>query len=144
MTEEWSNQQRRSHSEALSKLAEAAKSTFWGHLGCEVVHLDEGKVTISLEAKPHHLNLLKLIHGGVLASLLDNAMGLVALQVCPEEKTVTAYMNIHYLKSSGAGVVTCDAELVHRSKRTLTIQSCIYDDTGELLALGSGSYRLVN
>ncbi|MFC5649768.1 PaaI family thioesterase [Paenibacillus solisilvae] len=143
MTEERSNRQMNSQAEALLQLAEAAKSTFWGYLGCEIVHLEQEKVTISLDAQPHHLNLLNLIHGGVLASLLDNAMGLVVLQLCPDEKTVTAYMNIHYLKSSGVGILTCDAELIHRSKRTLTTQSRIYGDDGELLAWGSGSYRIV-
>jgi uncharacterized protein (TIGR00369 family) len=106
-----------------------------------VVKAEDNKSTICLEVQPHHLNLLQLVHGGVLASLLDNAMGLVVIQACPGEKTVTAQMNIHYLKSAGHGVLTCEAELIHRSQRTLILEGRLFGDDGELLAWGSGSYR---
>ncbi|BBH22738.1 hypothetical protein Back11_40830 [Paenibacillus baekrokdamisoli] len=143
MTEEGANQQA-DLSEDLLKLGELAKSTFWGYLGCEIVHAEKERVTISLHAQSQHLNLLRLIHGGVLASMIDNAMGLVALQIYPDGQTVTAYMNVHYLKSRGASILTCEAELIHSSRRTLTLRSSIFGEDGELLAWGSGTYRRVN
>ncbi|QYR21251.1 PaaI family thioesterase [Paenibacillus sp. sptzw28] len=140
MTEQWFIKQA-DQSGSITRLAEAAKSTFWGYIGCEVVKAEENKSTICLEVQPHHLNLFQLVHGGVLATMLDNAMALVVMQAFPAEKTVTAQMNVHYLKSAGLGVLTCEAELIHRSQRTFTLEGRLYGDDGELLVWGSGSYR---
>ncbi|CAH1217708.1 hypothetical protein PAECIP111893_04295 [Paenibacillus plantiphilus] len=142
MTEQWFKSQV-DQSGSLMRLGEDAKSTFWGFVGCEAVRAEKGKAVICLEVQPHHLNLFGLVHGGVIATLIDNAMGLVVVQACPDEKTVTAQMNINYLKSESKGVVTCEAELIHRSHRTLTLQSSVFGDDGELLAWGSGSFRRV-
>ena len=127
----------------MAEAEEAAGSTFWGYIGCEMVSSGEGRAAIRLEIRPHHLNLLGLVHGGVLATLLDNAMALAAMQICPGEKLVTAQMNIYYLRSIGAGTITCAAELVHRSRRTFTLMGELRGDDGGLLAWGSGSFRLV-
>ncbi|WP_308637758.1 PaaI family thioesterase [Paenibacillus silvisoli] len=127
----------------LMALAEAAKPTFWGFLGCELAHAERGKAIVSLEVRPEHLNLARIVHGGVLASLLDNAMGLVVILECPGEKTVTTQLNVHYLQSAGLGEIRCEALLIHKSRRTLTMQGRIVDNKGELLAWGSGTFRRV-
>lgn len=127
----------------LNRLAEVAKPTFWGYLGCELVHAEPGKCGISLQVRPEHLNLAQIVHGGVLASLLDNAMGLVVILECPGEKTVTTQLNVHYLQSAGLGEIRCEAVLIHKSRRTLTLQGSIVDNKGELLAWGSGTFRRV-
>ncbi|MCQ6562503.1 PaaI family thioesterase [Paenibacillus mendelii] len=126
-----------------TRLAEAAESTFWGYMGCEVVRADSSRAEISLKIRPELLNMLGIVHGGVLAALMDNAMGLVVMLACPDERTVTANMNIQYLKSANSGMLTCEAALVHRSQRSFTLQSSIYGEDGGLLAWGSGSFRLV-
>jgi uncharacterized protein (TIGR00369 family) len=128
---------------SLSRLAEAAKSTFWGHVGCEVVRAEAGKTVISLHVQPHHLNLMGIVHGGVVTTLLDNAMGLAVMLLHPSGKTVTAQMNVHFLKSASGGMLTCEADLIHESRRTLTLQGRVIDEDGELLAWGSGSFRRV-
>ena len=142
MKEEGSEQQT-ARSGSWMRLAEAAQSTFWGYMGCEVVRADSRKAEISLKIRPELLNMLGIVHGGVLATLMDNAMGLVVMLACPDERTVTANMNIQYLKSANGGTLSCQAELVHRSQRSFTLQSSIYGEEGDLLAWGSGSFRLV-
>ncbi|WP_274648891.1 PaaI family thioesterase [Paenibacillus humicola] len=129
--------------ERLRRLEEAAKPTFWGYLGCEAETAADGKAVIRLRTQPHHLNLMGIVHGGVLASLLDNAMGLAVMSLCPDENAVTAQMNVHFLQSSRGGLLLCEAGLVHRSRRTLTLEGRVLDSGGELLAWGSGSFRRV-
>lgn len=142
MDEEWLIQQG-DQAGHLSKLAERAQETFWGMLGCEIVQANSAKATISLDASERHLNLLGIVHGGVLMSLLDNAMGLVVMLAAANERTVTANMNTQFLSSSKGGMLLCEAELVHRTNRTLTLGAQVKDDNGKLLAWGSGAYRLI-
>ncbi|MFD0589515.1 PaaI family thioesterase [Paenibacillus sp. GCM10027627] len=127
----------------LTRLAELAKGTFWGMLGCEVVQADSRKATICLDIAPSHLNLLGIVHGGVLMSLMDNAMGLIVMLAETSEKTVTATMNTHFLASSRGGLLLCEAELRHRTRRTITLEAEVKDEDGHLLAWGSGAYRLL-
>jgi uncharacterized protein (TIGR00369 family) len=127
----------------MTRLAERAQKTFWGLLGCEVVQADGGKATICLDIVPMHLNLLNLVHGGVLMSLLDNAMGLVVMLAETNERAVTATMNTHFLASNKGGLLLCEAELLHRTGRTLTLEAKVKDEEGKLLAWGSGSYRIL-
>lgn len=127
----------------LTRLAERAQKTFWGLLGCEVVQADGRKATICLDVVPKHLNLLGIVHGGVLMSLMDNAMGLNVMMAETNGKAVTATMNTHFLASSKGGLLLCESEMLHRTSRTLTLEARVKDEDGKLLAWGSGSYRII-
>lgn len=127
----------------LTRMAERAQETFWGLLGCEVARTESSKAAISLDILPMHLNLLGIVHGGVLMSLMDNAMGLVVMLNTANERTVTANMNTHFLASGQDGQLLCEAELIHRTARTMTLLSQVKDEEGRLLAWGSGTYRLL-
>lgn len=142
MDEKWFVQQADDAGQ-LTRLAERAQKTFWGLLGCEVVQADGRKATICLDIVPSHLNLLGIVHGGVLMSLMDNAMGLIVMLAETNEKAVTATMNTHFLASSAGGLLLCESELLHRTGRTLTLQAQVKDEDGKLLAWGSGAYRLL-
>lgn len=142
MDEKWFVQQADDAGQ-LTRLAELAQKTFWGLLGCEVVQADGRKAAICLDIIPSHLNLLGIVHGGVLMSLMDNAMGLVVMLAETNERTVTATMNTHFLASCKGGLLLCEAELLHRTGRTLTLSSQVKDEDGKLLAWGSGAYRIL-
>lgn len=128
---------------AFAALEAAAAPTFWGYLGCRLVSAEADRAVIALEIEPKHLNLAGIVHGGVLASLLDNAMGLVAIVACPGERTVTTGLNVHYLRSAAEGLLTCEAKLIHQSRKTLTLEGRIVDNKEELLGWGSGVFRKV-
>jgi len=127
----------------LAMLTERAEDSFWGELGCEVIHAEAGKAIIGMEADRRHLNLLGIVHGGVLMSLLDNAMGLAIMLACRDEKTVTATMNTHFLENAKAGRLRCEGEIIHRIGRTITLQAFVKDEDDRLIAWGSGTYRIV-
>ncbi|MCU6710619.1 PaaI family thioesterase [Paenibacillus sp. J5C_2022] len=127
----------------ITRLAERAKSTFWGLLGCEVVHADEKRATICLEVAPSHLNLLGIVHGGVMMSMMDSAMGIVVMLAETNDSALTANMNTHFLANIGSGQLLCESELLHRSGRTLTLLAEVKDEAGKLLAWGSGTYRIL-
>lgn len=127
----------------LQQLAAAAESTFWGFLGCEFVALKDGIITIALEAKPHHLNPIGMVHGGVTSSLLDTAMGIIAMIARPEEKVVTTNLNVHFVSPLYAGRLLVTAELVHQSRKMITAQGRVEDREGNLGTMGTGTFRVI-
>ncbi|WP_409346998.1 PaaI family thioesterase [Paenibacillus sp. MBLB4367] len=128
--------------EEWEALERAAQGTFWTYLGCKLDKWDGRQVVISLDVQPHHLNLIGILHGGVHASLLDNAMGLAAMASRPKEKIVTAVMNVHFVSPIRAGLATVTAEIVHSTRKGITAQGRIVDADGRLGSIGTGSFRV--
>jgi uncharacterized protein (TIGR00369 family) len=120
-----------------------AETTFLGHLGVELVKVEVGKSVIKLDIKPHHLNMLDMVHGGVLASLLDTAMGLAVITVESEINAVTTNLNLHYLSRARGTQLITSCEVVHRSRSTATITGTITDEYGTLCTTGTASYRII-
>lgn len=127
----------------MQQLSAAAEPTFWGYLGCQIVSAEPSKVVISLDVQPHHLNLLGIIHGGVLSSLLDNAMGLVIILTRPNEKVVTTNLNVHFVSSLRGGRLIATADIVHESRKMITATGTVVGEGGQLTAMGTGSFRVI-
>ena len=47
-------------------------------LGVEIVPTDDGCARLELKVKPHHSNPYGILHGGVLTTMADTAMGAIS------------------------------------------------------------------
>ncbi len=115
--------------------------TFSKHIGAKVEEVGPGRSVISIDVEDHHLNGSGTLHGGVYASLMDNAMGLSVLALVGV-RTATIQMNVHFLGAVGGGRITCESEVVHRTRRTATAEGKVRDSEGNLVALGTGAFRV--
>ncbi|WP_346010322.1 PaaI family thioesterase [Paenibacillus sp. SYP-B3998] len=129
--------------ERIQRLAAAAEPTFWGFLGCEFVSIKDDVITIALEAKQQHLNLIGIVHGGVLSSLLDNAMGIIVMTARPEDKVVTTNLNVHFVAPLKEGRLLVSAEIIHQSRKMITTQGRVTDSEGNLGTMGTGTFRVI-
>ncbi|MBD8498652.1 PaaI family thioesterase [Paenibacillus arenosi] len=127
----------------LNTLAERARGTFWDYIGCEVMEASTAKVVLRLQAQQHHLNVIGIVHGGVLSSLLDNAMGLATMLLRPNENTVTSNLNVNFVAPMKAGELVVTAEVIHQSGRTLTCTGKVESSNGILGTMGTGTFRVV-
>lgn len=134
-----SDEEREAYIQAMTK---AAEPTFWGYLGCKMESASEKEVVITLDAQPHHMNMMGIVHGGVLSSLMDNAMGIAVMLDRPGESTVTSNLNVHFVTPAREGRLTVKANIVHRTRRSVTTESRITDGSGELVAISTGSFRV--
>ena len=81
------------------------------------------------------------LHGGVYASLMDTSMGLSVLALVGV-RTATIEMNVHFLGAVSGGRITCESQVVHRTRRTATAEAKVYDEEGNLVAMGTGAFRV--
>ena len=88
-----------------------------------------------------HLNGTGTLHGGVYASLIDTAMGLSVLALVGV-RTATIEMNVHFLGAVSEGRITCQSQVVHRTRRTATAEAKVHDSEGNLVAMGTGAFRV--
>lgn len=127
----------------MEHLSEIAQKTFWGYVGCELEFMEEAKVIVSLAVREHHLNLIGMLHGGVHTTLLDSAMGLLAMAAKPGEDLVTSSLNVHFTSPVRAGRVTVTAEILHASGKTITTQGSLRNDKDTLCSLATASFRVI-
>ena len=115
--------------------------TFSRHIGAKVQEVEPGRSVIYIDVDEVHLNGAGTLHGGVYASLIDNAMGLSVLALVGV-RTATIQMNVHFLGAVGGGRITCESEVVHRTRRTATAEAKVRDADGNLVTLGTGAFRV--
>jgi uncharacterized protein (TIGR00369 family) len=115
--------------------------TFSRHIGAKVEEVEPGRSVLHMDVEDIHLNGTGTMHGGVYASLIDNAMGLSVLALVGV-RTATIQMNVHFLGAVNSGRITCESEVLHRTRRTATAEAKVYDSEGNLVALGTGAFRV--
>lgn len=125
--------------EALTKFEE---SPFWNWLGLEAHRIEPGEVQLKLAIRPDFLNVVRSVHGGVYASILDTTMGFTvrSLAGCP---VVTVNMNIHYLKATNQGNLWSKGRIISMGKSLATAEAYIYDDEENPLAHSTGTFKMV-
>jgi uncharacterized protein (TIGR00369 family) len=115
--------------------------TFSRHIGAKVEEVEPGRSVISIDVEDVHQNGAGTLHGGVYASLIDTAMGLSVLALVGV-RTATIQMNVHFLGAVNDGRITCKSEVLHRTRRTATAEARVHDSEGNLVALGTGAFRV--
>lgn len=114
---------------------------FWQHTGCVIEELKEDSAVLSLEVQAHHLNGNRTVHGGVYATLLDNAMGLASRAKAGRHQATTN-LNIHYVAAVDKGKLRATGRVVHRTRRTVTTAGRVETEDGTLLALATATFRV--
>ncbi len=103
-------------------------------------YVEDGVVKTRLNAKPHHCGYFNVVHGGVVAAVLDECMGWAGTLVT-ERMSYTADLTIRYLKPVPADrELIVSAEVVRAGKRMVHVRGRITDGSGEEYVRGEGRY----
>ncbi|QYK61697.1 Thioesterase superfamily protein [Paenibacillus sp. S25] len=127
----------------LGKMLEGENNTFWEYLGCELVAADANEVQIALEAKQEHTNVMGIVHGGVLTSLMDQAMGMVSMASRNMDPCVTTNLNVHFLSAMRQGRLEVRARILHQGGRTITTEAEVRDSEGTLGSTSTATFRVL-
>jgi uncharacterized protein (TIGR00369 family) len=123
--------------------ARLAASPFHASLGLEVVSAERGSVTLSFRALPDHLNLQGSVHGGVLATLADTAMGLaVRTSVDPGHRHVTIQLGVQYLRAASPGAIRAQGHVLRTGSQIAHAAAELVDDLERVLARAQGTYSV--
>ena len=110
-------------------------SEFYRWAGVEVTDASPGVVEIAFEAGSQHLNLQGLVHGGILATLADTAMGLAVRTVLePGRRHVTVQLGIEFLSPGRPGTITARGRMVKIGTQLGFAEADVMNAGGRLLA----------
>ncbi|MGN0672706.1 MAG: PaaI family thioesterase [Anaerovoracaceae bacterium] len=104
--------------------------------GCEVTHISEGKATVIHRPVNDSLNPAGSVHGGLLFTMADIAVGSAASSYGSHTTTVCSSFN--YLRPAlEAETITATAVEIKHGKRLMVFNVIIEDESGTLLCNGS-------
>ena len=119
------------------------KSPFLDHMGAVLISASEGEAQVELQVKPHHLQHMGLVHGGVISTLMDNTGWYAAISNVYEGYTVmTMEIKINYLKPTAGRHLIASAK-VKRQGKTTTFVTIELEDEESLAAYATGTYAIL-
>ena len=104
-------------------------------LGIKLLSCADGAACVEMETSGKHHNPMGIVHGGILCDIADVAMGVaVATKLQDGQTFSTTDLHIHYFKSVQKGLLTAEAEVVHRGRSTMFVECRINDGQSMLIA----------
>ena len=130
----------------LSALRERVEdSPFHAGFGVHVDGAAEGAVQLSWQAGPEHLNLQGLVHGGLLATLADMAMGLAVRSALEGgRRHVTIELSVRYLRPAHPGAVVAEGRVVRVGRQIAFADAEVRDAAGRSLVRAGGTYSVTS
>ena len=107
---------------------------FAARLGARPEAADDGSARIAFEATDEHLNPAGTLHGGVLATLVDTAMGLAVRTTTGDgEVPATSQLTVTYLRPGKPGPLTVTARLRTRGSHLTVCEADVQQDGEDLV-----------
>ena len=112
-------------------------------LGIRRKSMAKGRCCFTLRVRREHMNPHGVVHGGVVYSLVDYAMGgALASRLEPGERCATLEVKINYLASVSQGTLRAEARVIERTKRVGVLEATVHADGDRLVALATGSFYI--
>lgn len=124
----------------VAVLPDVAPFAAW--LGLETESASQGRAVLRMKPRDEILNRRSVIHGGVLATMLDSAMARASRTVeGVSELGGTTDLHVQYMRPA-LGELRVEAWVEHAARTLSFCRAEIRDASGELVAAGSASLRL--
>jgi uncharacterized protein (TIGR00369 family) len=112
----------------------------WVTLGYRAVEQHDGLSVIEWDATPEycfHDPSGPIVHGGLVATLLDTAMGGACWSVMEgAENFLTADLRVEFMRAARPGTLRAEGRVVSRTRRVAFCAAELQDAEGTLLAAG--------
>jgi uncharacterized protein (TIGR00369 family) len=115
-------------------------------LGIRLVEVEAGRVVFTARAEERFYNGTGVAHGGFAATLLDTALGCAINSAMPAGRRFTTLelkVNLTRPLTYEAGLLRCEAKVVHVGGRTATSEGRIVGANGKLYAHGTTTCIIV-
>ena len=111
-------------------------------LGIAAEDLPDGRVRLALESRPELRSEGGRLHGGIVALLLDGAMGrCVERTLASGEQCATVQLSVQYL-APAEGLLTATGRIARRGRKAAFVEAECTRTDGTLVARAHGTWLL--
>lgn len=123
---------------------------FFNLIGLDVLDMQPGQSTTRLTYRPDLCQPAKIMHGGMIATLIDTGIA-HALLLTDVVREITAQgghlvsidLRIRYFRPVSAGSITCVSKIPRLGRQIMHGESVVTDDAGKEVAKGESIYTTV-
>ena len=109
-------------------------------IGLVIAALDFDSCRIELTLRKDHLQPFGIVHGGVLATLIDTATFWAAFMRLPDDAgLVNVDLKLNYLKAVVDGNLRAEGECLRAGRQISYTVASVYNDANELVAHGTST-----
>jgi len=115
-------------------------------VGWTVRSAEAGRALIELLPAEYHYNPFGSVHGGLLCSLVDEAIALAVASSLPAGVAATTLeMKVNFVRPIRAetGLIRCEGETLYVGGRIATAQARVLDALGTLYAHGTATWMVM-
>jgi len=109
-------------------------------IGMRIAALDYDSCRIELDLRRDHLQPFGIVHGGVLATLIDTATFWAAFLRIPEDAgLVNVDLKLNYLKAVASGRLRAQGQCLRAGRQISYTVASVYDEADQLVAHGTST-----
>lgn len=120
-------------------------SPFVGHLGMQLIDMQQDQATLKLPFSSSLVTIGQTIHGGALASLIDTTAMVAAWSGAPaleNPRGTTVGLTVSYLAAAQGEDVSATARVLRRGRSLVYLDVEVASASGTLVAKGLVTYKL--
>ena len=113
-------------------------------IGLRLVEWSDSLAIMELEITPQHYNRSKVLHGGVISTMIDTVGGYAGLYCeTPGQilKALTLSLTTTFLGQAKDGVLRAKGQKIGGGKSVFMSTAQVTNELGEIIAIGQGTYR---
>ena len=119
---------------------------FHKFLGASLEEIRPGYALLQHRPRKDLLNIYKSLHGGVICSLADTAMGLALwTKTRPGQTSMTLEMKINFISQvdEGTETLTAEGQVIHLGKTTGVVEGSLVKEDGTLAARALATFFIM-
>ncbi len=114
-------------------------------LGMDIEDVEPGHAIARLEVSEDLLNPNGVVHGGVLFTMVDTAMGKATMTLLEEGQLCASIeIQMRFLRPIRVGQLEADTTVIQRGRKIVHLESRIRDTDGALVATGAGTFAVIS
>jgi len=124
------------------RIVRALESVPFGKLlGLKLEKIKPGEATLALEIRHDFMQNNGVVHGGVIASLIDSTTAFSIIPLLAEQERITTIdLTINYLRPLVSGKITATAKVLREGGRVIVTSAEVFDTDGNLASTALSTY----
>jgi uncharacterized protein (TIGR00369 family) len=131
----------------MMKRGEVAGTPITRFMHFSLESVERGHVVFGMVPSEELYNLIGSVHGGIITTLLETALGSVVQSLLPAGQAATTmdlHTRFHRPVTAATGKVFADAHVVHAGRRTATSEAKLVDGGGRVYATATSTLLILS